>query len=111
MLDTELEGDRAGTGAGIAEEERAANSAAREFCVPPSQMDGFISRKEPFFAERDVIGFARTLGVHPGIVAGQLQHQTGRYDRFRNHLAKIRSCVAPSAAVDGWGDIYPVGLT
>ena len=111
MLDTELEGERAGIGEGIAEEERAANSAARDFCVPTNQMNGFVSRKEPFFAERDVIGFAKTIGVHPGIVAGQLQHRTGRYDRFRNHLAKIRSCVAPSAAVDGWGNIYPVGLT
>lgn len=110
MLDAELEGERAGTGDEIAEEERAANIAAQNFCVSASQMDGFIARKEPFFSERDVIGFARTLGVHPGIVAGQLQHRTGLYKRFRNHLVKIKESVAPSAAVDGWGDIYPVGM-
>jgi HTH-type transcriptional regulator/antitoxin HigA len=109
MLDAELEGERAGTGANIAEEERLANAAARNFCVPDNEMAGFISRKEPFFAERDIVGFARTLGVHPGIVSGQLQRKTNRYDRFRDHLAKIRQCVLPSAAVDGWGNIYPLG--
>jgi HTH-type transcriptional regulator/antitoxin HigA len=109
-LDTELEGDRAGTGANIPEEERVANEAAAEFCVSRSDLLEFVVRKNPFFAERDILGFANTLGVHPGLVAGQLQHYLGRYDRFRNHLVKIRSCVAPSATVDGWGDIVPVGL-
>lgn len=109
ILDTDLEGERAGTGANVPEEERLANLAAQEFCVPKSMMDGFIARKAPFFSERDLIGFSRMLGVHPGIVAGQLQHRTGRYDRFRQHLQNIRSHVRSSAAVDGWGDVYPVG--
>jgi HTH-type transcriptional regulator / antitoxin HigA len=73
-------------------------------------MDAFIARKAPFFNERDIIGFARTIGVHPGLVAGQLRHRMNRYDRWANHLAKIRSLVAPSAIVDGWGDVAPVGL-
>lgn len=109
ILDTDLEGERAGTGADVPEEERAANGAAQEFCAPQAKMDAFIMRKAPFFSESDLIGFARILGVHPGIVAGQLQHRTGRYDRFRQHLANIRSHVRTSAAVDGWGDIYPLG--
>lgn len=109
MLDTELEKERAGTGSDIPEEERVANAAAAEFCVPQTQLDKFISRKSPFFVERDILGFANTLGVHPGLVAGQLQHRTGRYDLFRNHLVKIRSIVKPGATVDGWGDIAPVG--
>jgi HTH-type transcriptional regulator/antitoxin HigA len=110
MLDTELEGERAGTGAAIAEEERVANEAAANFCVSRQSMDSFIARKAPFFNERDILGLARTLQVHPGLVAGQLQHRTGRYDRFRQHLVKIRSIVAPSAIVDGWGDVAPVGI-
>lgn len=109
ILDTELEGDRAGSGAGIPEEERVANGAAQEFCVPKRDMDGFIARKAPFFSERDLIGFSRILGVHAGIVAGQLQHRTGRYDRFRQHLVPIRAHVRTGAAVDGWGDVYPLG--
>ena len=110
ILDAELEGDRAGTGNGVAEEERAANGAAAEFCVPKKKLDSFIARKSPIFAERDIIGFASTLKVHPGIVAGRLQHATGRYDLFRNHLVKIRSHIAPSAIVDGWGDVSPFGI-
>ena len=72
-------------------------------------MDAFIARKAPFFSEQDLRGFAKIVKVHPGIVAGQLQHMTGRFDRFRNHLAEIRSHVVPGAAADGWGDVYPVG--
>jgi HTH-type transcriptional regulator / antitoxin HigA len=109
MLDTELENERAGTGDSIPEEERIANEAAAQFCVPQVQLNKFISRKSPFFAERDILGFAKTLNIHPGIVAGQLQHKTSRYDLFRNHLAKIRSVVTPNAMVDGWGDVAPVG--
>lgn len=107
MLDTELEGERAGTGANVSEEERVANEAAADFCVSQVSLQRFIDRKAPFFAERDILGFAATLRIHPGLVAGQLQHKTGRYDRFRAHQVKIRSAVAPSAMVDGWGDVAP----
>jgi HTH-type transcriptional regulator / antitoxin HigA len=109
MLDAELEGERAGVGPNIPEEERQANEAAAEFCVPQRKMDGFIARKAPLCAERDIVGFARTLQVHPGLVAGQLQRRTNRYDRFRNHLVKMRAIVTPSAMVDGWGDVASVG--
>lgn len=110
MIDTELEGERAGTGPNLPEEERVANEAAAEFCVPRSQLDTFMARKAPFFSERDMLGFARTMRVHPGLVAGQLAHITGRYDRFRKHLVKIRTAIAPTAVVDGWGDVAPVDL-
>ncbi|VVE64572.1 DNA-binding protein [Pandoraea captiosa] len=110
ILDAELEGERAGTGDSVSEEERVANAAAAEFCVPRKKLEAFIARKAPFFAERDLLGFAKTINVHPGLIAGQLQHKTGRYDRFRSHLSKVRSIVAPSAIVDGWGDVAPVGL-
>jgi len=109
ILDAELEGEQAGTGASVAEEERIANRAASDFCVPQAQMDAFIARKEPLFSERDLRGFARILRVHPGIVAGQLRHRTGRYQIFRSHLAKIRANVTSSAMVDGWGTISPIG--
>lgn len=110
VVDSNLEGERAGVGPEVADEERVANTAAAEFCVPQKTMDSFIARKAPFFAERDILGVAATLRVHPGLVAGQLQHRTGRYDRFRTHLVKVRSIVAPNAIVDGWGDVAPVGI-
>jgi len=107
MIDTNLEEPY--DTAEMIEEERQANEAAAEFCVPRDAMAGFIARKDPYFAERDIIGFSRTIGVHPGLVAGQLQRHTGRYNRFRQHLVPVRASIAPSAIVDGWGDIAPVG--
>ena len=108
MLDVNLEGDRAGVGADIPEEERIANAAAAEFCVPQPQLQRFIQVKSPFFAERDIRGFAATYKIHPGLVAGQLQRKLNRYDLFRNHLVKIKSAVIPNAMVDGWGDVAPI---
>lgn len=108
MVDAELEGDRAGTGPNVTDEERVANQAAQDFCVPSDLLDAFVARKAPFYSERDLIGFARVLKTHPGILAGQLQRKTGRYDRFRNHLAKVRTIIAPNAIKDGWGDVAPV---
>ena len=110
MLDAELEGEKAGVGDSVADEERIANEAATNFCVPRKKMEGFIARKSPLFSERDIIGFSRTLEIHPGIVAGQIQHHTGRYNLFRKHLVNVRSKIAPSAVVDGWGDVYPVDM-
>lgn len=109
-IDAELEGARAGTSSDVAEEERIANREAAEFCVPKKTMDSFIARKAPVFAERDILGLAATLKVHPGLIAGQLRHRTNHYDKFTIHLTKIRSIVAPSATVDGWGDVAPIGI-
>jgi len=108
MLDVSLEGERAGTGADIPTEERVANQAAAEFCVPQTPLTKFIQLKAPLFAERDIRGFAATYKIHPGLVAGQLQYKTKRFDLFRNHLVKIRSVVTPNAMVDGWGDVAPI---
>jgi HTH-type transcriptional regulator/antitoxin HigA len=108
MFDAELEGDRAGVGDGIAEEERVANEAAAEFCVPQKTLDAFIARKSPAFPDRDVVALARMLQIHPGLVSGQLRYRTGRYELFQHHLTKIRAIVAPGALVDGWGDVVQV---
>lgn len=97
-------------GAAIGEEERLANAAASEFCAPNARIESFIKRKAPIFPERDFLGLAKVLGVHPALVAGQIQFKTGRYDLFRSHLVKIRNRVLPSAIVDGWGDVAPVGM-
>ncbi len=109
FLDTDMETDRATRDATTPEEELIADAAAADFCVPQASLQKFIAKKAPYFAERDILGFSKTLGIHPGLVAGQLQRSTGRYDLFRNHLVKIRSIVTPGSTVDGWGDVAPVG--
>lgn len=107
-VDVGLEGEESGTGPDIPEEERVANAAASDFCVPRDQMDNFFTKKNPYFLERDVLGFAATVGAHPGLVVGQIQHRIGRYDRFRQYLVKVREFVTSSAVVDGWGHSYAI---
>ena len=93
----------------INEEERIANSEGAGFCVPHKQMQSFYLRKNPLFAERDVLAFATRMGVHPGIAVGQLQRLSGRYDLLRKHLIKIRHVLADAMMMDGWGDVMPTG--
>ena len=111
VIDADLDGAGAHDMEEVSDEEHVANAAASEFCVPKKMMDKFVSRKAPFFAEADIKAFASMLRVHPGLIAGQLQHITGRYDRFKGFQEKIRLIVAGGGAVvDGWGDIAPVEL-
>src|ERR1700730_2652499 len=94
----------------LPEEEKVANEAAADFCVSSRAMNDFIVRKNPFFSERDVLGFARIQERHPGIVVGQLHWKTGRYDLLRKYLVKVRGFVAPYCMTDGWGQVAPVAL-
>jgi HTH-type transcriptional regulator/antitoxin HigA len=108
MLDAELEGESASAGDHVAIEERIANAAALDFCVPTEKLESFIVRKQPLFSERDLLGFAKIVGVHPGLVAGQLRARTQRWNLFSQYVVKVRQSVLPSARVDGWGQIAPV---
>jgi HTH-type transcriptional regulator/antitoxin HigA len=89
-------------------EERIANEEASEFCVPVEQMKSFYLRKKPFFTETDVLSFAKRIKTHPGLVVGQLQRLSNQYDLHRKQLVKIRSILAGSMLMDGWGDVVPV---
>lgn len=109
-IDTELEGERAGTGPNVPEEERVANAAAADFCVPSMEMDSFIARKSPFFSEKDILGFARRIQVHPALVVGQVRNHLQRWDFLSRHLVKIRQFVVAGAIVDGWGQVFPVAI-
>jgi HTH-type transcriptional regulator/antitoxin HigA len=106
-VDVDLESAKAN---GLPPEEVHANAAAQDFCVPKQEIENFLMRKAPFISERDVIGFSRRIGRHPGIVVGQIQHHLERPDWLNRLKAKIRHIVAPSAVVDGWGDPAPVAL-
>ncbi|MBY5359253.1 HigA family addiction module antidote protein [Rhizobium leguminosarum] len=109
MLDVDLGGDsHVELEATVAQQEAIANAAAAEYCIPSKMMDAFIKRKAPYFSEVDLIGFARTMKVHPGIVAGQLQKRTDQYHKFRQHLVNVREFIVPTAETDGWGDIHPI---
>lgn len=106
IIDADLNGDIA---ASINEEERIANADAAEFCVSAKELNSFYLRKRPFFAEREVMAFAKRMNVHPGLVVGQLQRRMDRYDFLRKHLVKIRENLGSAMMMDGWGDLIPVG--
>lgn len=103
IIDSDLEGDRAGTGASLPVEERVANASASNFCVPTAKLDSFLARKRPFYYERDVVAFAQTLHRHPGLVIGQMQFRLNNYSYLTKHLVRVRHLVMPGAIVDGWG--------
>lgn len=110
IMDAELEGERADANGPVSSEEKLANAAAAEFCVPRNKMESFVARKSPYISERDVVGFANIMQVHPGIIVGQLHAITKDYRYFRKLLVKIREYVLASALVDGWGNVAPVSL-
>ncbi len=95
--------------ANISEEEIIANSEAADFCVSSKKMQSFYLRKNPYFSGRDVLAFSKRMGVHPGLVVGQLQRKMNRYDFLRRHLVKVRQSLSASMMMDGWGDLIPTG--
>lgn len=87
-------------------EEVRANTAASEFLVPSAELESFIMRVRPLYSEQRIQLFARRIGVHPGIVVGQLQFRDEvPYTHFHKHLVKIREIVTQTAITDGWGTV------
>lgn len=108
MVDLDLHGESAGLGNALPEEERVANSAAADFCVPAAKMESFLKRKKPFYNERDVVAFSKVNHIHPGLAVGQIQFATGRYDYLNNLQSKIRKFIIPNAIVDGFKQSVPI---
>lgn len=100
IIDVDLEG---ADPKALPAHEIAANAASAAFSLPQSEMDRFVAAKSPFFSERDVLSFAQAHDVHPGIVVGQIQKRTERWNFLRKHLVKIREHILPATPYDGWG--------
>lgn len=92
-----------GEDAGTSKSERIANDAAGEFCVPQDELEAFIEDVRPYFSEEKVLRFASDVGVHPGLVVGQIQRRLDRHDFLRKYQVKVRAIVLESAQADGWG--------
>jgi HTH-type transcriptional regulator/antitoxin HigA len=95
--------------AAITEEfELRADQEASETLIPREKIESFIIRVKPFYSKVRIIQFAHRMGVHPGIVAGQLQHLGEiSYATNREMLAKIRDLITSVALTDGWGRSLP----
>lgn len=87
----------------VNEAETIANAAAANFCVPKAEFDSFYDRIYPLFSEDKVRRFAQRLGIHSGIVVGQLQRRLNRYSYLRAHQVKIRTYAISGVLADGWG--------
>lgn len=84
--------------------EMIANAAASEFCVSKEEINSFIIRVRPLYSEQRILLFAKRLGVHPGIVVGQLQfREEVPWTHFHKYLVKVRDIITQTALTDGWG--------
>jgi HTH-type transcriptional regulator/antitoxin HigA len=91
--------------------EARADREGAAFLIPPERLRSFIVRTRPFYTKEKLRRFALRLGVHPGIVSGQLQHvkELG-WDAHRDLLAKVRELLISAALTDGWGQApLPLG--
>ena len=84
--------------------EARANKEAAEMLIPRDRLLSFIQRTRPFYYAEKIIQFAHMLKIHPGIIAGQLQHR-GEIDWAANRhmLVKVRDIIISGALTDGWG--------
>ena len=91
---------------GLSEQEEAANTAASEFCVPAVELDNFEARVGSYFTKKKVALFAKRIGVHDGLVVGQL-HGRGSLppQNLRKALVPIRDYVISTTMTDGWGTL------
>lgn len=106
VIDVDLEGEKSTDDP----QEREANRSAANRCVDAGELISFCARRNNFFSERDILFFAETLKVHPGIVVGQIHNRTKRFNLLRKYLVKIREYVLPAATIDGWGHVAPVTI-
>ncbi len=107
-LDVELVGKRVNSTANRAQYDVKADERAADFVVPQTELDGFIMRVKPLYSKAKIVEFADRIGVHPGIVVGQLQHRGElSYAHNREMLVGIRHIIADAALTDGWGRGVP----
>ena len=80
------------------------------FTIPKSELDSFIVRVRPLYSEQRIMLFAKRIGVHPGLVVGQLQYRDEvPYTHFHKYLVKVREIITQTALTDGWGTVPPIG--
>jgi len=105
ILDIDIVGaDRCLASDQLSKIESRANQEAAEMLIPKEKLQSFILRTRPFYYADKIIQFANLLKIHPGIIAGQLQHR-GEIDWAANRhmLVKVRDIIVSGTLTDGWG--------
>lgn len=89
--------------------ERVADTEAAEAIIPAAVFNDFTLRVAPLYSEVRISGFAARIGVHPGVVVGQLHNRKQvPYAHYRKLLVKIREHLVGNALTDGWGHHAPM---
>ncbi len=90
------------------EYERQIDVSAAQALIDQGELGDFIVRAGPVYSNKSIRGFASRMGVHPGIVVGQLQYRGELgYSNFRKLLVPVRNFVTGAALTDGWGYSVP----
>jgi HTH-type transcriptional regulator/antitoxin HigA len=85
--------------------ELVADKFAAELLIDQSRIESFIERKAPFISKENLNQFANLIGVHPGIIVGQLHHRDAvPFSHFRKMLVPVREFIVNVAMTDGWGN-------
>jgi HTH-type transcriptional regulator/antitoxin HigA len=88
--------------------EKRADEFAVSSLVDQGELQDFLART-PVFSRLKIMGFAKRLGVHPGLVVGQLQYRKLiPYTHFRPLLTSVRNFILGNAISDGWSEAATV---
>ena len=106
VVDIDIVGEKSISDDALSEMELRANREAAEMLIPREQLHSFVSRYRPYYTKERIIQFANQMKIHPGIVAGQLQHLNEiNWTANREMLVKIRHILTTAAMTDGWGSM------
>ena len=84
--------------------ETRADRFAAELLIDRGALDKFVAKVQPLYSAKRIEDFARSNGIHPGIVVGQLHHRDEIPHRnLRRMLVPIREYLIESVLTDGWG--------
>ena len=87
--------------------EQIANEAAASFCVDRDELEDCVNRFSPYFSRSKIVAMAWRIGVHPGLVVGQLHKHTNGLPQshMRKLLVGVRKHVLETSFKDGWDTV------
>jgi HTH-type transcriptional regulator/antitoxin HigA len=92
------------SGDALPSEERRANQHAANCCIDEKALHAWIAHTPRISSRSSILAYADQVGVHPGLLVGQLQHHGSiPYSFHRDLLEKVRSLVISATPTDGFG--------
>ena len=111
LLDIEIVADKKALTIVKPDYEARADEFATNAIITTHEMEDFIRRVRPFYSGVRVQGFAQRMGVHVGLVVGQLQHRGEiGFGNLRRTFTPVRRFVTASGLTDGWGQNLSIAV-